>query len=563
MSPLLILLIAVLIVVGGVLVLRLHAALALLAAAIIIGLLTPSEFVYQHEVLSVACRVVEVNADGGLVTLRSGRGKPIFGGLQSILRREPKTGLYEQIGQADLTFVKREKDRCQVRLQTSDDELSFAVDDAVLHYTLMRAAAATVDQPVGERVARGFGTTCGKIGILIALASIIGKCLLDSGAAERIVITIRSVLGDQRASPALVVSGFVMGIPVFFDTVFYLLIPLAKSLRARTGKNYLLYVMSIIVGATMAHSLVPPTPGPLFVAGELGVSVGLMMLGGLTVGSLAATAGYAYALWANRRWEIPLRDGDGSPAQTNSEEPCTDASRMPPFWASVLPIVLPVVLLGGKTIFDMAWADVPAEQTPNWLIQVRPILETIGEKNVALALATVLAMLLLVRAQGWREQATRSAVQDALTSGGLIVLITAAGGALGHVLRQTNIAAAVQDVVPAAGTGIALLVTAFTLTAVVRVAQGSATVAMITGAGIVAPIAAATALPYHPLYLALAIGCGSKPLPWMNDSGFWVVGRMSGMTPMETLKTFSAGLTVMGIAGFLAVMLGAWLFPLM
>lgn len=561
MSPLLILLIAVLIVVGGVLVLRLHAALALLAAAIIIALLTPSEFVYQHEVVSVACRIVEVDADDGLVTLQSGRGKPVIGGRQAILRRESGTGNYKQVGQADLTIVQKEKDRCQVRLQTSDDELMFAVGDVVLHDTQLSAAAAIANQPVGERVARGFGTTCGKIGILIALASIIGKCLLDSGAAERIVITIRSVLGDQRASPALVVSGFVMGIPVFFDTVFYLLIPLAKSLRARTGENYLLYVMSIIVGATMAHSLVPPTPGPLFVAGELGVSVGLMMLGGLTVGSLAATAGYSYARWANRRWEIPLRDVDDS-STTNAGQPHIDENRMPPFWASVLPILLPVVLLGGKTIFDMAWADVPAEQTPNWLIQVRPILETIGEKNVALALATLIAMLLLVRVQGWREQATRSAVQDALTSGGLIVLITAAGGALGHILRQTNIAAAVQDLVPAAGTGIALLVTAFTLTAVVRVAQGSATVAMITGAGIVAPIAAATALPYHPLYLALAIGCGSKPLPWMNDSGFWVVGRMSGMTPMETLKTFSAGLTVMGIAGFLVVILGALLFPL-
>jgi GntP family gluconate:H+ symporter len=120
----------------------------------------------------------------------------------------------------------------------------------------------------------------------------------------------------------------------------------------------------------------------------------------------------------------------------------------------------------------------------------------------------------------------------------------------------------VQELVPSAGTGISLLFVAFAMTMVVRVAQGSATVAMITGAGIVAPIAAATVLPYHPLYLALAVGCGSKPLPWMNDSGFWVVGRMSGMTPAETLRTFSTGLTVMGVAGFLVVVAGALLIPL-
>jgi GntP family gluconate:H+ symporter len=561
MSPLLILFLAVLMVVGGVLIFRLHPALALLAAAMITAFLTPVEFVYQHEMTSVASRVVQLDQNGSVVTLQSGKGRSVLPGIQWIFRRGDGQTSYQRVGQAHLVIESRDKDCYSVRLQPDRHDTKVAIDDLVLHYTLVRDADATAAEPVGERVARGFGTTCGKIGILILLASIIGKCLLDSGAAERIVITIRSTLGDRQASPALVVSGFVMGIPVFFDTVFYLLIPLAKSLRARTGKNYLLYVMSIIVGATMAHSLVPPTPGPLFVAGELGVSVGLMMLGGLVVGSLAAAAGYAYALWANRRWQIPLRDDDAEPVDDQAgSQP--EAARRPSFWAAMLPIMLPVLLLGGKTIFDMAWADVPTSQLPDWVRLVNPVLETAGEKNFALALATLFAMYLLIQAKGWTDPAVRTGVQDALTSGGLIVLITASGGALGSVLRQTNIALAVQDLVPAAGTGIALLLTAFTLTAIVRVAQGSATVAMITGAGIVAPIAASTVLPYHPLYLALAVGCGSKPLPWMNDSGFWVVGRMSGLTPTETLKTFSAGLTVMGLVGFLVVIAGAVLVPL-
>jgi GntP family gluconate:H+ symporter len=319
--------------------------------------------------------------------------------------------------------------------------------------------------------------------------------------------------------------------------------------------------MSIIVGATMAHSLVPPTPGPLFVAGELGVTVGLMMLGGLVVGGLAALAGYAYALWANRRWVIPLREDD-CPSVNEEPESQPVAIRLPSFFAAMLPIVLPVLLLGGRTIFDMIWGDVPADQVPDGIQQVMPVIETVGEKNFALALATLAAMYLLIRARGWGDRAVHHGIQEALASGGLIVLITASGGALGHVLRQTNIAVAVQELVPSAGTGISLLFVAFAMTMVVRVAQGSATVAMITGAGIVAPIAAATVLPYHPLYLALAVGCGSKPLPWMNDSGFWVVGRMSGMTPAETLRTFSTGLTVMGVAGFLVVVAGALLIPL-
>jgi GntP family gluconate:H+ symporter len=312
----------------------------------------------------------------------------------------------------------------------------------------------------------------------------------------------------------------------------------------------------------MAHSLVPPTPGPGFGASELGVKLGLMMLGGIVVGTVAAASGYAYAVWANRRWEIPLRDADHS----SEEKPTLDAAatdRVPPaFWLAILPIVLPIVLLGTRTCIEMTWGGVPAENQPAWVDALQPVIQTLGDKNVALAIAAVVAILMLVKANGWRATATGTAVQSALMSGGLIILITAAGGALGHVLRQTGIAAAIQERLPATETGLALLLMAFTITAVVRVAQGSATVAMITAVGIVGPIVATASLPFHPLYVALAIGCGSKPLPWMNDSGFWVVGRMSGMTASETLKTFSAALTIMGVVGLLVTLAGAVMLPM-
>jgi GntP family gluconate:H+ symporter len=210
----------------------------------------------------------------------------------------------------------------------------------------------------------------------------------------------------------------------------------------------------------------------------------------------------------------------------------------------------------------MSRASVPAADLPVWLPALQPVVRTLGDKNVALAIAAVVAILMLVRANGWHATTTGTAVQSALMSGGLIILMTASGGALGHVLRQTGIASAIQEHLPATESGIALLLTAFTVTAVVRMAQGSATVAMITAVGIVGPIVATASLPYHPLYVALAIGCGSKPLPWMNDSGFWVVGRMSGMTAPETLKTFSAALTIMGIVGLLVTLAGAVFFPM-
>jgi len=153
-------------------------------------------------------------------------------------------------------------------------------------------------------------------------------------------------------------------------------------------------------------------------------------------------------------------------------------------------------------------------------------------------------------------------VQDALASGGVIILITAAGGAFGHVLRQTNVAVAIQERFPITEGGVALLVMAFVVTALVRVAQGSATVSMITGVSIVAPLAANMELPYHMLYLALAVGCGSKPLPWMNDSGFWITSKMSGMTEAETLKTFTVVLTIMGFVCMAATLAGAVWLPL-
>ena len=162
-------------------------------------------------------------------------------------------------------------------------------------------------QSLGERVAIGFGNTCEKIGLLIMLASIIGKGLLDSGAAERIVRSMLSVFGQKKAPWAFMVSSFALGIPIFFDTVFYLMIPLARAMGVRFQKSYALFVMAIIAGGTIAHSLVPPTPGPLFAAGAFGVSIGMMIIMGIIIGLACSTAGLLYAFWLNKRQDIAVR----------------------------------------------------------------------------------------------------------------------------------------------------------------------------------------------------------------------------------------------------------------
>ena len=419
---------------------------------------------------------------------------------------------------------------------------------------------ALVQQSVGERVATAFGRTCAKIGILIAMASIIGKCLLESGAAERIVRSALKRFGESRAPLAFLSSGFLLAIPVYCDTVFYLMIPLAKAMGMRTRRNYGLYVMAIVAGGTMAHSLVPPTPGPLFVAGELSVSIGLMILGGIIVGLFTIASGYAYALWANRRWPIALRDSTDISTADLEALSSKDERELPSFWLSVLPIILPVILIAGRTIMGSLFKTSSSGESSGIVGGLFGLFNYLGNPNIALALSAAIALGTLASRQRADRKKITTFVQSALSSGGVIILITAAGGAFGGILQQTGIGHRIQDL--ASTHQLAVLPLAFVVTAVVRTAQGSATVAMITAIGIMGGFADASQLGFHPLYLALAIGCGSKPIAWMNDSGFWVISKMSGMTEGETLRLSSAMMVVMAFVGLAVIMIAARLLPL-
>lgn len=419
----------------------------------------------------------------------------------------------------------------------------------------MSEAATTqfVEQSLGTRVARAFGNTSASIGILIALASVIGKCLLDSGGADRIVRSAMRLLGERRAPVAFLGSGYLLGIPVFFDTVFYLLIPLGKALRLRTGRNYTLYVLSIIAGTSMTHSLVPPTPGPLFTAAQLGVDVGDMMLAGMAVGIVTATSGYLYAAWLNRRLDVPLRDTPDATIAQLTAITQRDERELPPLWLSLVPILLPVVLIGGNAILRVD--AIRSDLSP----QLLAFSGAVGDANIALAISTVFAIGLMVYTRHRLTKPIGTSLEEALTGGGLIILITAAGGAFGGILQHTGVGPRIEALATAYQIGVLPL--AWFVTVLIRTAQGSATVAMITSVGILSNLVHATALPFDPVYVALAIGCGSKMFTWMNDSGFWVVSRMSGMTVTETLRSFSVMQCVMSLTGLATLLLLARWFP--
>jgi GntP family gluconate:H+ symporter len=403
-----------------------------------------------------------------------------------------------------------------------------------------------------DRVAEAFGKTAGDIGIVIALAVVIGRCMMDSGAADRIVRGFLSLLGEKRSSTALMASGFVLSVPVFFDTVFYLLVPLARSMHRRTKKHYLKYAMAIVAGGVITHSLVPPTPGPLVMADNLGIDIGVMIMVGSLVAIPAAIVGMFFSSWVDRRMNIPMRPLGG---EISEPEPLKD-HQLPGLLVSILPIILPVLLVSANTIV-CAMAEGAAEGSG--LSRAAGIIEILGNVNLAMFISTAIAMWMLKSKRALTNVQLAKVVEVSLMSGGVIILITAAGGAFGEMLK----AAQIENLFKQQTTGLMLLVFGAFIAAVMKIAQGSTTVAMITSSAMIATMVTSTkTLGYHPVYLATAIGGGSMIGSWMNDSGFWIFVKMTGLTEAEGLKSWTPLLAIVGFAGVVVSFLLAVILPM-
>lgn len=234
-----------------------------------------------------------------------------------------------------------------------------------------------------------------------------------------------------------------------------------------------------------------------------------------------------------------------------------DYRQLPPLWLSVLPIIVPLVFISLNGIMVAFW---DANTQDPAMAGFFYFISLIGEKNTALVTGALIALFLLASQKLGDWDQLSGSVQNALMSGGVIILITAAGGAFGSMLQQTGISLRIAELTK--GYQMALIPLAFIITAVVRTAQGSATVSMITAAGILAGMAGNVMLEFHVLYIGLAIACGSKPVPWMNDSGFWIISKMSNFTAGETLRSFSVMLTLMGITGLIVTYIAAMIFPM-
>ena len=421
-----------------------------------------------------------------------------------------------------------------------------------------------------SRVATEFGIAAGKIGLVIGFAAVIGEAMMRSGAADRIVQAFLALLGERRAPWALMGSGFVLSVPVFFDTVFYLLVPLARSLYRKTGKNFLLYVMAICAGGAITHTLVPPTPGPLAMAVTLDISVGLMIVIGALVGMPAAVAGIIFARFVDGRVTIASLVEQEQAAESSQSDLGGSSSDVAatqgyeesgmPLWEALLPVILPVALISGDTVVDTLMSST----TPNIFNDIKPFTQVLGNPSLALLMSMAVALVTWVRLKKPEGREFSAAVETALLSGGLVILITAAGGAFGAMLKLTGIAADIQAAFEGSGAvGLVSIFLAFGMASLLKVAQGSSTTAMITVSAMMASMnLTPDQLGFNMVYIATAIGAGSLIGSWMNDSGFWIVAKMSGLSETEALKTWTPLLLVLGGVSLLMTILLSYALPL-
>lgn len=564
------------VVIVGILAFRLHAFVALVLAGVLVALLTPTRLVVRSAQLEKTLKSVKFDAaTNQLLTSEKLQKSPkLYLICCDAKAGEPLTQVGTLVDEVPLEAWPNEITTVDKQANTTSACYRFEIDNKDSTGELVLILAADYKSAIAnggksfiERLTVGLGSYCGKLAILIVSASIIGVCLLKSGAADRIVRSALALVGEKNAPVAFVASGFTLSIPVFFDTVFYLMVPLGKALRLRTGGNYLLYVLSIVAGGTMAHSLVPPTPGPLFIAEAFGVPISQMIVGGCIVGLFSSSIGMIYAYWVNSKYQLNLPEFEEHDlAVANGEvSAITDdsaADNSPGLWVSLVPILMPVALI---TLGALVESEKVADVT-NWKVAgvsvtagIATVFKTLGEKNLALLISAIFAVVIYVRAKHPTKDELGNAMQDAVSGAGTIILVTAAGGAFGLMMRRTSVAELLQGL---QGTSpIMVIIAAFLVTTAVRTAQGSSTVAMLTAAGVFGGLVVGGGAGVDPLYVALAVGCGSKPVAWMNDSGFWVITRMSGMTEQEGLKYVTPMTALAALGGLAAVIGGVLLFP--
>ncbi|MFZ4453563.1 GntP family permease [Salibacterium aidingense] len=381
----------------------------------------------------------------------------------------------------------------------------------------------------------GFGDTLSTIGIVIGLGVMMGRVLEVSGAAERMAYTFIKWLGKKKEEWAMAIAGYVVSIPIFVDSAFVILMPLVKALSSKTGKSVVSLGVALGVGLTATHHVVPPTPGPLGVAGIFEIDVGLMLLWGLLFGIPIVISGVFYAKWIGKKiYQVPAEDGldyvrPDQPATLEEYYEMQESKDLPGFVISVAPIILPVILIFLNTTIDgLGMEGVFADYAAFF-----------GSPVIAVAIGLIVAIYGLFHKV--RQSDAMERMEEGMQTAGIILLVTGAGGALGEVLRESGSGDFIGEQI--AATPLPPILIPFFVATFVRLIQGSGTVAMITGASISAPIIAG--MDVNMVFAAIAATLGSTVFSYFNDSLFWVVNRMLGIKNVkEQLLVWSVPTTI-------------------
>ncbi|WP_018922781.1 GntP family permease [Salsuginibacillus kocurii] len=372
---------------------------------------------------------------------------------------------------------------------------------------------------VVDAITFGFGNTLSTIGIVIGLGVMMGRILEVSGAAERMAYSFIKWLGRKREEWAMALAGYVVSIPIFVDSAFVILMPLVKALSTKTGKSVVGLGVALAIGLSATHHAVPPTPGPLGVAGIFGADIGLMLLYGLIFAGPILVVGIWYARWIGKKiYQVPTEDGldyerPAMPSTLDEYYEMQEQKNLPGLGISVAPIIVPILLIFANTISDaMGVEGVVADY-----------IQFFGNPVIAVAIGLIVAIYGLFNEVRQTEAIER--MEEGIKTAGIILLVTGAGGALGEVLRESGTGDYIGEQM--AATAIPPVLLPFFIASLVRLIQGSGTVAMITAASISAPIV--VDMDINIVLAAQAATLGALIFSYFNDSLFWVVNRMLGI----------------------------------
>ncbi len=387
-----------------------------------------------------------------------------------------------------------------------------------------------------DTIQRGMGGTLGFVAVVVGLGAIFGAILEHSGGAQALANYFLSKFGLPNAPWAVMIAGFFIAIPVFFDVAFIILVPIIYAIQRKSGKSLLIYAIPLLAGLAITHSFIPPTPGPVAVADILGAQLGWVILFGFIVGiPTAIVCGPIFGKYIANKIMVQ--------APSLTEDLSSKDQVLPPVGLIMLSILIPIFLILINTILNS-----PLIGEAVLSDQILSISAFLGHPFVALIIANLIVWYALGIRRGYTKDQLMDISTSSLKPAGIIILLTGAGGVLKQMLVDTGSGEMLANLLTEAG--IPLLVFAFLAAAVIRILQGSATVAMITAAGLVVPLLNAEVSDISKAILVIAVASGASIFSHVNDSGFWLVGKYLGISEKDTFRSWSVMTTILALMGF-------------